>query len=112
MTYPALRSPFIVPSSQSSYSPTTLNRVNTPRQRLTQKESKVTTGIPHRVPLHEVETVIKPIEPDGAVILTDFSRIPDVEKVNSDAAPFIAAFREEVRFSGLPLNQILPHQIE
>ena len=65
-----------------------------------------------RVPLHDIEKAIKTIEQDGAVILTDFSSITDVKKVNSDAAPFIAAFKEEVRFSGLPLSQQPPPRIE
>ena len=49
-----------------------------------------------RVPLNDVETAIKIIEQDGGVILTGFSKIVDVEKVNSDAAPFIAAIQAEV----------------
>lgn len=49
-----------------------------------------------RVPLHDVEMAIKTIEQDGGVILTDFSSIADVEKVNSDAEPFIAAIKAEV----------------
>ena len=49
-----------------------------------------------RVPLNDVETAIKIIEQDGGVILTGFATIVDVEKVNSDAAPFIAAIQAEV----------------
>lgn len=50
-----------------------------------------------RVPLYEADTAIKIIEEDGGVILTQFSSITDVEKVNGDAAPFITAFTAEVR---------------
>lgn len=49
-----------------------------------------------RVPLHDVGTIIKIIEQDGGVILTGFSSIADVEKVNRDAAPFITALKAEV----------------
>ena len=49
-----------------------------------------------RVPLNDVEMAIKIIEQDGGVILTGFSEIVDVEKVNSDAAPYIAAIQQEV----------------
>ncbi len=49
-----------------------------------------------RVSLHDAETAIKIIEEDGGVILTHFSSTTDVEKVNRDAAPFIAAFKAEV----------------
>lgn len=49
-----------------------------------------------RVPLHDVGTIIKIIERDGGVILTGFSSIADVEKVNRDAAPFITALKAEV----------------
>ena len=49
-----------------------------------------------RVPLNDVEKAIEIIEQDGGVILTGFSKIVDVEKVNSDAAPFITAIQAEV----------------
>ena len=57
---------------------------------------KATIAMARRVPLNDVETAIKIIEQDGGVILTGFSNIVDVEKVNSDAAPFIAAIQAEV----------------
>ena len=50
-----------------------------------------------RVPLSDPETAIKTIEQDGGVILTDFSSIADVEKVNKDVLPFILASKENVR---------------
>ena len=49
-----------------------------------------------RVPLHDVETAVEIIEQDGGVILTGFSSITDVDRVNSDAAPFLAAIKAEV----------------
>lgn len=52
-----------------------------------------------RVPLHDVQTAIKVIEEDGGVILTDFTSITDVEKVNSDAAPFLAAIKADMSSS-------------
>ena len=58
------------------------------------------------MPLHNVEMAIKTIEQDGGVILTDFSSIADVEKVNSDAEPFIAAIKAEVS------SQAQRHKVE
>ncbi len=97
------------PSLQSLHSPNPVAKDLHGSHR--RKQSSLTV-MARRVPLHDVETAIKAIEQDGAVILTDFSSITDVEKVNSDAAPFIAAFKEEVSFSGLPLSQLPPHRIE
>ena len=59
-------------------------------------KKKVTVVMARRVPLNDVETAIKIIEQDGGVILTGFSKIGDVEKVNRDAAPFITAIQAEV----------------
>ena len=65
-----------------------------------------------RVPLHDVQTVIETVEQDGGVILTDFSNMTDVEKVNSDVAPFIAAIKAEVsRPVCLRANQSFCHLI-
>lgn len=50
-----------------------------------------------RVPLNDPKTAIQVIEQDGGVILTGFSSIAKVQEVNRDAAPFIAAFRADVR---------------
>lgn len=49
-----------------------------------------------RVPLNDPATIIRYIEEDGGVILTGFSSIDDVQKVNADAAPFINAILEDV----------------
>ena len=59
-------------------------------------KKEATIAMARRVPLNDVETAIKFIEQDGGVILTEFSKIADVEKVNSDAAPFITAIQAEV----------------
>ena len=65
-----------------------------------------------RVPLHDVEMAIKTIEQDGGVILTGFSSIADIEKVNSDAEPFIQAIKAEVSSASLPQNQSPPSQTQ
>lgn len=52
-----------------------------------------------RVPLNDPDRVIQVIAEDGGVILTGFSSVEDVQKVNDDAAPYLKAFRAEV---GLP----------
>ena len=49
-----------------------------------------------RVPLDSPEKVIRTIETDGAVILTGFSDVSDVERVSADAAPYIRAILAEV----------------
>lgn len=49
-----------------------------------------------RVPLHDPTTVIRYLEEDGGVILTDFSSIADIQTVNDDAAPYIHAILEDV----------------
>lgn len=49
-----------------------------------------------RVPLNDPATIIRCIEEDGGVILTGFSSIADVQKVNADAAPYINAILEDV----------------
>ncbi|KAL8785047.1 MAG: hypothetical protein Q9195_008807 [Heterodermia aff. obscurata] len=50
-----------------------------------------------RVTLHDPTTAIKYLREDGGVILTDFSTIDDLEKVNADAAPYIEAIIKDVR---------------
>ena len=50
-----------------------------------------------RVTLHDPATAIKYLREDGGVILTNFSTIDDLEKVNADAAPFIDAIVKDVR---------------
>ena len=52
--------------------------------------------MPRRVPLHNIETAIETIKEDGGVILTDFSTVADVEKVNRDAAPYISEIKADV----------------
>lgn len=49
-----------------------------------------------RVPINDPATVIRYIEEDGGVILTGFSSIADVQKVNADATPYINAILEDV----------------
>lgn len=51
-----------------------------------------------RVPLNDPERAIQVIEQDGGVILTGFSSIANVQEVNRDAAPFIAAFKADVSY--------------
>lgn len=68
----------------------------TPRNRTIVKRSHA-TFMARRVSLSDTETAIKAIEQDGGVILTDFSSISDVEKVNQDALPFISAIKASVR---------------
>ncbi|KAL8658897.1 MAG: hypothetical protein Q9202_007382 [Teloschistes flavicans] len=48
-----------------------------------------------RVPLNDPDRAIQVIAEDGGVILTGFSSVEDVQKVNEDAAPFLEAFRAE-----------------
>lgn len=52
-----------------------------------------------RVPLNDPDRAIQVIAEDGGVILTGFSSVEDVQKVNEDAAPFLEAFRAEVSFA-------------
>ena len=49
-----------------------------------------------RVPLADPDRAIQCLEEDGAVILTDFSSIVDIEAVSADAAPFIEAVARQV----------------
>lgn len=55
-----------------------------------------TFSMARRVPLNDPATIIRYIEEDGGVILTGFSSIDDVQKVNADAAPYINAILEDV----------------
>ncbi|KAL9576390.1 MAG: hypothetical protein Q9212_007137 [Teloschistes hypoglaucus] len=48
-----------------------------------------------RVPLNDPDRAIQVIAEDGGVILTGFSSVEDVQRVNEDAAPFLEAFRAE-----------------
>lgn len=50
----------------------------------------------HRVSLHDPFLAIRRLEEAGGVILTDFTTMEDLEKVNSDAAPFIDAIVQDV----------------
>lgn len=50
-----------------------------------------------RVSLHDPTTAIKYLREDGGVILTNFSTIDDLEKVNADAALYIDAIVKDVR---------------
>ena len=52
-----------------------------------------------RVPLQDTAAAISCIERDGAVILTGFTTQADVEKVNSDAKPYLDAILQEVVLS-------------
>lgn len=49
-----------------------------------------------RVPLHDTQKAIDTIKEDGGVILTNFSSIAEVEKVNSDAAPYLSEIKANV----------------
>lgn len=49
-----------------------------------------------RVPLSDPATIIRYMEEDGGVILTGFSSIAEVQKVNADAAPYIDTILEDV----------------
>ena len=50
-----------------------------------------------RVPLNSPDEAIRCLEEDGGVILTGFSSIADVEKVNADTAPYIDDIAKDVR---------------
>ncbi|MCJ1278438.1 hypothetical protein MMC21_006255 [Puttea exsequens] len=52
-----------------------------------------------RVDLNDIKEAIQTIEEDGGVILTKFSGIADIEKVNRDAAPFISTIMTDVSVS-------------
>ena len=58
-----------------------------------------------RVPLHKPDAAIRAIEADGGVILTGFSSVEDVQKVNADAAPFINAILADVNPPLYPASQ-------
>ena len=49
-----------------------------------------------RVPVSDPRLAIQAIEESGGVILTGFSSMADVERVNRDAQPFISAIVEDV----------------
>ncbi len=49
-----------------------------------------------RVPLRNTQLAIETIKQDGGVILTDFSSIADVEKVNSDAFSYLSEIKANV----------------
>ena len=53
--------------------------------------------MPQRVPLSNPQLAIDIIERDGGVILTGFSTVANVEKVNSDAEPFLSEIKAGVR---------------
>lgn len=60
--------------------------------------SKPTTSHPpRRAPLHDAELAIQILEEDGGVILTGFSSVADVEAVNADAAPYLAAVMKKAK---------------
>lgn len=52
--------------------------------------------MPRRVPLQDTQRAIETIKEDGGVILTNFSSIADVEKVNYDAAPYLSEIKANV----------------
>ena len=49
-----------------------------------------------RIPLNNPDDVIRCLEEDGGVILTDFSSVNDLHTVNQDVAPYINAIAEEL----------------
>lgn len=49
-----------------------------------------------RASLHDPTTVIKYLEEDGGVILTNFTTIDDLERVSADASPYIDAILKGV----------------
>ncbi len=49
-----------------------------------------------RVPLTDPDRAIQILEEDGGVIVTGFSSIADVDKVNAEATPYINAIVEDV----------------
>ena len=49
-----------------------------------------------RVSLNEPEEAIKIIKQDGCVILSDFTSLEDLQKVNADAEPYLQAYHTEV----------------
>lgn len=51
-----------------------------------------------RVPCNDTAAVIQSIKEDGGVILTNFSSIEDVQRVNTDAAPYIKKIIDDVRY--------------
>ncbi|KAI4137411.1 MAG: hypothetical protein L6R39_007308 [Caloplaca ligustica] len=55
-----------------------------------------------RVPLQDPEAAIRCLKADGGVILTKFSSIEDVARVNNDAAPFINKIVGERSAKSLP----------
>ena len=58
-----------------------------------------------RVTLHDPTTAIKYLQEDGGVILTNFSTIDDLDKVNADSAPFIDAIVKDVRLQNGSYSQ-------
>ncbi|KAL8802059.1 MAG: hypothetical protein Q9182_004072 [Xanthomendoza sp. 2 TL-2023] len=62
-----------------------------------------------RISLDDPDRVIQAIESDGGVILTGFSDVADVKKVNADATPFLENIIEEIvnhflRTESVPYN--------
>lgn len=49
-----------------------------------------------RVALRDTIAVVQSIKEDGGVILTNFSSTEDVERVNTDAAPYIQKIIDDV----------------
>lgn len=49
-----------------------------------------------RVQFNDTAAVIQTIKGDGGVILTGFSSIEDVQRVNADAAPFVKKVIDDV----------------
>ena len=55
-----------------------------------------------RVPLDMPSAAIKAIEEDGGVILTGFSSVEDVQRVNAHAEPYINAIVDDVTTHSAP----------
>jgi hypothetical protein len=49
-----------------------------------------------RAPLTEPDRAIKILKEDGGVVLTGFSSVTNVEKVNAEATPYINAIIKDV----------------
>ncbi|KAL9638267.1 MAG: hypothetical protein Q9164_001670 [Protoblastenia rupestris] len=54
-----------------------------------------------RIPLNNPDDVIRCLEEDGGVILTNFSSVNDLHTVNQDVAPYINAIAEERSSNGV-----------
>ncbi|MCJ1404218.1 hypothetical protein MMC11_007443 [Xylographa trunciseda] len=72
------------------------------KQSSSQTGSQTKPEMIQRVPLNEPGLVIRAIKEDGGVILTGFSSVEDVQKVNADAAPYINAIVDDRKSRSLP----------